>query len=249
MRVMPAAATVLFVLGGARIAGAQVADGAPGEPGTWAGVVAEGAFSTPEGGVHERAGSIAIDGALSPVPWLELGAGVDVRGATLRDDRGQRGVSRAGLGVLRVWLGTGAAGERVGGGARIVGALGSRSIGADDLDGGAPESSLALQLDGAFRALADLELAATLAAGVVDDEVTSPFASAQVDAIVGRHSVRPIAGVIVQVSPGLEWQPRLRLGAEIAVGDVRLTPSLLAAPPTDPEGLDLALAVTAVWLP
>jgi len=238
---------VLLLFAGPGVVAAQPADGAPAEPSTWGGAALEMAMSSPDGSVDEVAFVAAAHGAWVVAPSLELGAGIDARGHALSTEQAERGSGRAGLGTIRLWVGTGGSSDGVGVGARVVVAAGPSLVDLASIHGGAPEGSVALQIDGALRVSTELELGATLAGGMVwDGGVGSAIGSAQLDAFLGAAAVRPFGGFLVEGSPGAPTAVRIRLGAEIASGGATVTPLIVVAPPTDPEGLRLALVVSLV---
>lgn len=236
---------VVTLLTAASVARAQVPDGAPAEPATWVGAEAVGTVSAPSESSMERAGLVTVQASLAPAPWLELGGGIDLRGAILERDQGA-GTGRGGAGPLCLWIGIGASGEEVAGGVRLVGYAGPRLVDLDDLDGGGPEGALGLQLDGAWVISGELEVAGTLGGSLIWDDVVSPVAIAQIDVFVGNRAVRPIAGVLVAASPDTAAAFHLRLGAEIAAGALRVTTLVIAAPPSDPAGQLIGLSISVV---
>ncbi len=239
---------VTFVVLGAipGVAHGQLPDRAPVEPASWLLAEVEGASVSPDDRIHGAAFRAAAYAAWAPVPLLELGAGLDARGAAFGDARGERAAGRLGLGVLALWVGTGAAEGPLAGGARLVASAGPRLFGWSSLDGGAPEGAVSLELDGSFAASDAVAFALALDGGTVWDGVGSFVAGAQLDAFVGEGTVRPFLGGRVRGSPGVPLLARLRLGIEAVSGPWALTAIVMASPPGDPEGHRLGLALSLV---
>lgn len=225
---------------------AQAPDGAPPEPATWIGAEAELSSAAPADTIHSTGFHVATHAAWAPHAALELGAGVDIAGFVLDDQRGTC-AGNVGLGALRTWIGTGGEGGDLAGGLRLVGAFGAGRLGLSSIASDAADLSLAFQLDAAWSVTPAVELAATVDAGVIwDDDVASPAAGAQLDVLVGEGSVRPILGALVRYSPELPAMVRLRLALEIALEPWLVTPIVTASPPSDPEGHRLGLLVSVV---
>lgn len=214
MRVI-ALATVVLVCVGTAAARAQVPDGASPVPSRYAGAAADVTWVSLEGisGAAVRLGAHAEH---APLPALAVGAGLDLRGGYVSDDENERGSGRAGLGALRLWIGTGGAVGRWELGARLVASAGSRLVGLSSIDGGTPQAAGGVQLDGALDA-GDIALEATLVSAVIWDGAASVALEGELD--VGWQDVAPgvgaFLGLEIEASPPFAPAPRLRAGAEL----------------------------------
>ena len=238
--------TVLLglVLGTSSAAAAQVPAGAPPTPASYVAADVFGEWVSTEG-VAGPAFALAGSGAWAPHPALELGGGLDVRGTHLASN-GDRGAGRFGLGTLRAWVGTGAESGDVAGGARLVGDLGSRAVGLDQLDGGAAEWATTLQLDGTWQAAPWLGLATVVEAGLVHDGVTSGTAAAELDVAFLEADAQPFVGFALAWSSGIPVAPRLRAGVVVDLAPWALAAEATAGLGDDPAGHVLGLTVTVL---
>ncbi len=231
----------------APMARAQVPDGAPAEPSSWAGAELRAAFLAPESAMG---GSLLFTagGAWAPLRGLEVGGLMGAGGSYLRANAGNQGAGRIGMSTLRVWLGTGGRGGHVGFGGRVIGILGPSLFGLEAVDDGAPKGGVAVQLDINAGPNGPIEVTGELDSAVVwEDSVSQVSMGGVLDLFWAQHqasTLRPLVGGLVRWSPNLPVVARLRAGIEARVDHYVLTTVVTLGLTTLEDGYQVGLLVT-----